>query len=236
MSIIKNALNKQIQQNNAQQYNDTTATVLEYNHLNGTAKIKFRNPNGEGFLYRDNVRISDMLGGVTGSGIYPGQTCSITFIKNNIYAPVITGLTTNNYANKTCSDQGAYIVDSGIGYIEKPNKIIPMIQNWTEPDNKIKTKYINDLGDYTETDVSKTIHEMLNSLDKYTATEQGITSLTTKATTKFKDNGDIDIFVGNNVGIRISKIDKSISLFGKFKINGQEIDLNKLSNDTLSKE
>ena len=40
---------------------------------------------------------------------------------------------------------------------------------------------------------------------------------------KFKDNGDIDIFVNNNTGIRISPNSKSIEVYGSFKINGKEI-------------
>lgn len=232
MSIIKNALKKQICDSNRQQYNDTTGTILEYDNIKNTAKIRYSNPNGEGYLFRDNVRISNTLGGVTGAGIYPGQSCAISFIGNNIYNPVIIGVTDNNYSNKTCKDQGAYIVDSEILSCEKPKKIVPMVNNWTEENNIDSDKYNNDLGDYTKIDTSIIIHEILNTIDKYKSTEQGITSLSTKSTIKFKDNGDIDIFIANNTGIRISKTDNSINLYGTIKINGQEIDLNKILNNS----
>lgn len=235
MSIIKNVLKKQVDENNKQQFNDTTATILEYNPVLNVAKIRFTNPNGEGVLYRENVSLSNLLGGVTGAGIYSGQTCTITFLGNNIYAPVITGLTGSNYTNKTCTDQGAYIVDSNITTVEKPDVINPMINNWIEENNIDTSKYNNNLGDYTNTDIASLIHEMLNTLDKYKVNEQGITNLNTKSTIKFRDNGDIDIFIANNIGIKISKADKSINLYGILKINGQEIDLNKISND-INKE
>ena len=102
MGIIKDRLNEQIRNNNIQQFNDTTATIIEYNMINNTAKIRFLNPNGEGVVYRDNVAIANTLGGVIGAGIYPGQSCTITFVKNNIHTPVITGLIGSNYSNKTC--------------------------------------------------------------------------------------------------------------------------------------
>lgn len=235
MGIIKDTLNKQIQNNNLLQFNDTTATIIEYNMIFNTAKIRYNNPNGEGVLYRDNVRIANALGGVTGAGIYAGQTCTITFIKNNIYNPVITGLNTNNYSSKTCSDQGAYIVDSNILSYTKPN-ITPMIESWIEEDNTNANKYNNDLGNYKDINSSKNIHKILNTLDKYTETEQGITSLKTKSTIKFKDNGDIDIFVANNIGIRISPSDKSINICGTIKVNGQNIDLSKIITDITNKE
>lgn len=235
MSIIKDALKKQIDNNKLQQCDDTTATVLEYNAVLNTAKIRFANPNGEGYLYRDNVRISNTLGGLTGAGIYPGQLCNITFLRNNIHAPVITGFVGSNYANKTNSDQGAYIVDSDILACVKP-EITPLVESWIEPDNTYANKYNNDLEDYTSIDVTVFIHELLNTLDKYKDTEQGITSLETKSTVKLKENGDIDIFVANNLGIRISVTDKSISLYGTLKINGKKIDLSKILNDMTDKE
>lgn len=236
MGIIKDRLNQQINENNRQQFNDTTATIIEYNIVNNTAKIRYLNPNGEGFLYRDNVSIANTLGGVTGAGIYPGQTCAITFVKNNIYNPIITGLTSSNYALKTCTDQGAYIVDSSILSTEKPTSIIALTSTWTEETNTNIAKYNNDLGNYTQIDVSEIIHEILNTLDKYKETEQGITNLSTKSTIKLKENGDIDIFVSNNVGIRISPQAKMISLFGTLQVNNQIIDLSKIINDTTNKE
>lgn len=225
MGIIKNSLNKQIKNNNIKQFNDTTATIIEYNMVNNTAKIRFLNPNGEGVIYRDNVAISNTLGGVIGAGIYPGQSCAITFMKNNIHTPIITGLIGSNYANKTCSDQGAYIIDSSVLSQEKPEEIIPMMSNWIEENNTNTIKYNNDLGDYTQTDASEFIHETLNTLNKYKATEQGITSLSTKSTMKLKENGDIDMFVANNIGIRICPNNKTIEFYGmKFLFNGTEIE------------
>lgn len=221
MGIIKDSLNKQIQNNNIQQFNDTTATIIEYNMINNTAKIRFLNPNGEGIVYRDNVAIANTLGGVTGAGIYPGQSCSITFMKNNIHTPIITGLIGSNYSNKTCADQGAYVVDSTVLSVQEPVEINPMMNNWIEEGNNNARKYNNDLGDYTQTDASEYTHEILNSLDKYKSTEQGITNLNTKSTMKLKDNGDIDMFVANNIGIRICPNSKTIEFYGaKFLFNG----------------
>jgi len=236
MGIVRDRLKQQIEENNRQQSNDTTATIIEYNMVLNTAKIRYLNPNGEGFLYRDNVSIANTLGGLTGAGIYPGQTCAITFIKNNIYNPIITGLTSNNYALKTCTDQGAYIIDSGILSIEKPGSITSMTSNWLEEENVNYGKYINDLGDYSQIDSSEVIHEVLSTLDKYKEAEQGITNLSTKSTIKLKENGDIDIFVANSVGIRISPETKTVSLYGTLQVNNQTIDLSKIINDTTNKE
>lgn len=231
MGIIGNKLNEKIQRNSLQQFDDTTATILDYDVVLNTAKIRFLNPNGEGYLYRDNVEVANTLGGVTGAGIYPGQTCTITFMKNNVFNPVITGLNTNYYSKKTCSDQGAYIVDNYVHNVDTSIETTPMIEDWIDYSNQDKYKYCDDIADFTDTDASFEIHEILSKLDKYKLTEQGITNLTTKSTIKLKDNGDIDIFVSNNSGIRISPQNHSIEIFGTLKVNGQVIDINKIIND-----
>ena len=99
-----------------------------------------------------------------------------------------------------------------------------MTKDWVEEGNINSTKYNNDLGDYTNVDTANVMHEILNTLDKYKDTEQGITNLATKSTVKLKENGDIDLFVTNNIGIRICPGNKTIEFYGmKFLFNGTEI-------------
>lgn len=229
MGIIRNVLKKQIDDSNRVHSSSSTASIIDYDPVSNTATIRYKNPNGEGNMYRENVSISNTLGGVTGAGIYPGQTCTITFSNGNIFAPVITGFTGSHYSSKTCTDQGAYIIDTVLMNTKKPEKIIPMINNWLD-ENSTSIKYNSQLKDYTDINTSATVHNILSTLNKYKTTEQGITSLKTKSTIKFKDNGDIDIFVANNIGVRISTKNKSIDLYGKLNVNGQEIDLNKIIN------
>ena len=152
MSIIKNALKKEIGKNNLQQFGDTTATILEYDIISNTATIRFMNPNGEGYLLRKNVHVSNTMGGVTGSGLYSGQLCNISFIKNNVHNPIITGVMSNNYNTKTTSGQGAFLVDNTILEVKEPEEITPMIESWIEKDNENVNKYQTDLGDYTNID------------------------------------------------------------------------------------
>ena len=215
MGVIKNTLQKQINNNNLTKYSNTTAVILSYDIVTNTATIKFPDPNGDGFLRRENVTFANTLGAATGSGIYAGQTCTISFIGGNIWSPIITGLADNLYEAKTSSDQGAYIigVDNDNIYT-KPENISPMMNDWIDENNTNQNKYNNDLWDYTKSDTSQEVHEILQSLDKYTAEESGMTNLDTKSTVKLRENGDIDIFVSHNVGIRISNTDHKIYMYG----------------------
>ena len=222
MGIIKNELNKQIQANNLRTYSDTTGTILEYDHITNRAKIMFDSPIGEGVMIRENVPITSQSGGFTQCGIQIGAQCNIAFSNNNIYSPVITGINNSFYNDKTCSDQGACLVNEKIKSIKKPDSITPMSLQWLDENNKNKSKYYNDLGQYQDIDITTKTMDMLTKLDKYASTEQGITNLKTKSTVKLKENGDIDIFVANNIGIRISKSSKKIYVYGELFINGEK--------------
>jgi len=230
MSIIKNALKKEIRENNLQQFGDTTATILEYDIISNTATIRFMNPNGEGYLLRKNVHVSNTMGGVTGSGLYSGQLCNISFIKNNVHNPIITGVMSNNYNTKTTSGQGAFLVDNTILEVKEPEEITPMIESWIEKDNENVNKYQTDLGDYTNIDSFQKANDAVRSLDKYSPRDQGITHLDTKSTIKLKENGDIDIFVDGNLGIRISPKDKSVNIHGTVKVNNKVINFDDETN------
>ena len=222
MGIIKNELNKQIQANNLRTYSDTTGTILEYDHITNRAKIMFDSPIGEGVMIRENVPITSQSGGFTQCGIQIGAQCNIAFSNNNIYSPVITGINNSFYNDKTCSDQGACLVNEKIKSIKKPDSITPMSLQWLDENNKNISKYCNDLGQYQDIDITTKTMDMLTKLDKYASTEQGITNLKTKSTVKLKENGDIDIFVANNIGIRISKSSKKIYVYGELFINGEK--------------
>ena len=231
MSIIKNALKKEIDKDKLLQFNDTTATILEYDIVSNTATIRFLNPNGDGYMLRKNVNVSNTMGGHTGAGIIAGQICNISFINNNIFNPIITGMLSNNYKDKTSSDQGAFLVSNAIFEAEEPEKITPMIETWLDKENQNKYKYKNELGDYTEVDATKKASESVHTLDKYKNQDEGMTHLKTKSTVKLKENGDIDIFVAGNLGIRISPNDKSINVYGTFKVNNKTIDFNELTKE-----
>ena len=222
MGIIKNELNKQIQANNLRTYSDTTGTILEYDYITNRAKIMFDSPIGEGVMIRENVPITSQSGGFTQCGIQIGAQCNIAFSNNNIYSPVITGINNSFYNDKTCSDQGACLVNEKIKSIKKPDSITPMSLQWLDENNKNKSKYYNDLGQYQDIDITTKTMDILTKLDKYASTEQGITNLETKSTVKLKENGDIDIFVANNIGIRISKSSKKIYVYGELFINGEK--------------
>ena len=227
MGIIGDKLQQKIENNNNIRYSDTVAEITEYDNIKNTASVKFANPNNGSIMTADNIAVKINMGGLSQAALKIGQKCWISFIGNNLLCPVITNLCDdqyydNIYSKKTNSDQGAYIVDSNINNIDINSiKITPMIDDYFN--DSVSSRYSLITKDYTDTEAIQEVRKIIMEIDKYKTSEDGITNIKNNSTIKFKDNGDIDIFVNNNTGIRISPNSKSIEVYGSFKINGKEI-------------
>lgn len=227
MGIIGDKLQQKIENNNNIRYSDTVAEITDYDNIKNTASVKFVNPNNGSIMTADNIAVKINMGGLSQAALKIGQKCWISFIGNNLLCPVITNLCDdqyydNIYSKKTNSDQGAYIVDSNINNIDINSiKITPMIDDYFN--DSVSSRYSLITKDYTDTEAIQEVRKIIMEIDKYKTSEDGITNIKNNSTVKFKDNGDIDIFVNNNTGIRISPNSKSIEVYGSFKINGKEI-------------
>lgn len=227
MGIIGDKLQQKIENNNNIRYSDTVAEITDYDNIKNTASIKFANPNNGSIMTADNIAVKINMGGLSQAALKIGQKCWISFIGNNLLCPVITNLCDdqyydNIYSKKTNSDQGAYIVDSNINNIDINSiKITPMTDDYFN--DSVSSRYSLITKDYTDTEAIQEVRKIIMEIDKYKTSEDGITNIKNNSTVKFKDNGDIDIFVNNNTGIRISPNSKSIEVYGSFKINGKEI-------------
>lgn len=227
MGIIGDKLQQKIENNNNIRYSDTVAEITDYDNIKNTASVKFANPNNGSIMTADNIAVKINMGGLSQAALKIGQKCWISFIGNNLLCPVITNLCDdqyydNIYSKKTNSDQGAYIVDSNINNIDIDSiKVTPMTDDYFN--DSVSSRYSLITKDYTDTEAIQEVRKIIMEIDKYKTSEDGITNIKNNSTIKFKDNGDIDIFVNNNTGIRISPNSKSIEVYGSFKINGKEI-------------
>ena len=227
MGIIGDRLQQKIENNNNIRYSDTIAEITSYDNIKNTASVRFANPNNGSVMTADDIAVKINMGGLSQAALKVGQKCWISFIGNNLLCPVITNLCDdqyydNIYSKKTNSDQGAYIVNSNINNIDIDSiKITPMTDDYFN--DSASSKYSLITKDYTSIEAIQEVRKIIMEIDKYKTSEDGITNIKNNSTVKFKDNGDIDIFVNNNTGIRISPNSKSIELYGSFKVNGKEI-------------
>lgn len=219
MGIIRQKLQETVDNNNNVRYSDTIAEITYYDNIRNTASIRFANPNNGSIMTATNIAIKINTGGLAQAALSIGQKCWLSFIGNNLLSPVITNLCEdkyydNVYSKKTNPDQGAYIVDSSINAVDVESiNVTPMTEDYLNDSYSTKYSFVSE--DYTTTDSVVRARNILMQIDKYKSSEDGITNTKTNSTIKFKNNGDIDIFVDNNTGIRINPTDKNISFFGK---------------------
>lgn len=223
MGIIKRQLEKTIDSKNRQTCLGTTGVVLEYDRVMNKARVQFNNPQGEGFIIRECVPVSMETGGVTATAITPGSRCNLSFYGGNIHSPVITGIEGSLYNKRTCTDQGAVIIDESLMSASEPEKLMPMSQQWLDEENEDAAKYASDLTDFKDFDVDNAVAEIVGSINKFDNMEEGIVHLDNNSTIKIKNNGDIDLFVSNNLGIRISRSTQQVFVYGDLIVNGKPV-------------
>lgn len=219
MGIISDKLDQKIRGNDVTKYGDTIAIVTGYDNIKNTASIKFTNPNGGSVLTATNISMETVGGGLSQSAPTIGQKCWITFLGSNLLSPVISSFFDdeyydNVYSKKSTADQGAYLISSFINDIDTDSIIVKAMIEDYEDSEASKQKYTA-AKEYVNTDSTVIIRKLLMEIDKYKSSEDGITNTLTNSTVKFKDNGEIDVFVSNNTGIRINPNTKNISFFGK---------------------
>lgn len=225
MSLIKNSLQNQINDNNRGQFFGSIATILSYDKTTETCKVKYSNPNGEGYIYRGNVSVAGNIGGMSSGGIFAGQQCAVSFLNGNIYSPIIVAITQSYYSERSSADQGAYIADDEVYKVGTPEHIIAMDVDWLNPGQEINNLYETK---YADTDVDNMAMNIITTLDKVDDNEVGLVNLSNKSTIKLKDNGDIDLFTSNNTGIRICKT-------GNIKLYGTDIEFTDSKSSTTDK-
>lgn len=222
MGIIKDKLQEQIQNYNNIKYGDTIAVIDKFNHVTNTANIHFHDPNSGVVHYAKNVAYKVQQGGIATAVPPAGTKCWISFLSNNLLTPVITSLCDdyyhkNSYSKKTNANSGAYINSYDVLQTDITIETTPMIKDY----------YINiekqEFEEYSDIDITKRTQRQIMESDKYKPTENGVTDVITKSTIKIDEDGNINIFVNNNTGLKVCPETGSIEIYGQLIINGVEV-------------
>ena len=225
MGIIRDKLNEKINNYNNIKYGDTIAVIDEFNHITNTANIHFNDPNSGIVHYAKNVSYKVQQGGMATASPTVGTKCWISFLSSNLLTPVITSLCDdyyhkNSYSQKTNTNSGAYINNYEVIHTDTTIETTPMINDYNINMKK------EEFGEYIDTDIAKQTRQMIMESDKYKSVENGITDIITKSTIKMDEDGNINIFVNNNTGVKICPSTSSIEIYGQVRINGIEVKAN----------
>lgn len=217
MGLLKDTIKNQVKSKDIlQNYSGATARIESYNEVTNRASIYYTDPNSGIERHVSNVPVNIGMAGFRGASIRPGMKCSITFLNGSPFSPVITGILTNMYSDMNITNNGGCIVNQSIMEATLPNDFIPLCESWIDENNYNPNKYAGSSDsevDYN-IDCNTSAYEIFRKISHMSGQEQGVTNLINGSTIRVKENGDIELFVSNNVGIRISNEDQKIYLYG----------------------
>lgn len=212
MGIINNALNKKIKDNSIQKHGTGSGRILSYDRQSGTAEVMYRIAGGNGNMKANHVPVVISQCGTAGyDGITPGTKCMLSFINDNPYKPIVTGVYGSDYDDKTMPDAGSYIIDPDSLEGDRPEELTPMSEDWIDKSPAVG-KYINEYSDFIDMDATEFAYTLMREAGHFKSNEFGMVNIGNGSGIKFKKNGEIDIFTANNNGIRLS--DKGLKIFG----------------------
>ena len=215
MGLIKSTIKKEIDSANTQKYSIGTATISAYDETTNTACINYNDPNGGGIMHREGVPVIFQVSGVFGNALCPGTRVSISFINGNVFSPVITGMIGSEYSRMNTLSTGGSVLSSKAQSAKIPDKIIPMNEQWFDFDNDDEYKYINQYSNkYYESDCDEAVYEITRMSSHYSPNDRGIINTCNGSMIMITESGDIDVFIDEYTGIKISKEDHKIYLYG----------------------
>lgn len=206
----QNLIEKIIEPNSRIKLNNAKGQILKYDSINNMADVCLEMINiGKQILYNVPIQISSV--GIHQSSLREGDYVYIQFNNGSVFQPKIIGKADELYATHTRENEN-HIRQ---GYLEITQEFIneeitPSTDQWIEPSNTNKTKYLK----YKDTSPLDDMAKKINSQGYFQDEEIGMYNPVSSSIMKIKDNGNIDIFIDSNIGIRINAENKTIEFLG----------------------
>lgn len=186
------------------------AQVVFYDNATNKADVKYDDASSGGVVSLTGVPVEIPSLGVASSGPFPGDQVYVCFLNNNPLLPRIIGRADGDYKYYSRklyehSRSGAQLstsyggVTSGLLESFTKNSPTPSYLNWISVGGK-KTKARNIA---LNTFSSSAFEDQSANFSNYELAEVGLTHPGTASTVKLYNNGVIDVFADNDLGMRV---------------------------------
>lgn len=202
--LIENVINPY----NSQNASNSMGKVLSYNPILNQANVLVSSSGV--FNTLENVPVQLSGKGLMSSQIQTDDLVYIQYNNGSVFQPKIVGIADEDYENNTRERS-------------KHMRKGSLLRNIIEKDGILKSRSARRIDndsdcfkhcDYKEVDATEAIMAKEDNLGRFSGQEVGMFHPIYSSLVKLKDNGDIDIFTGTNTGIRISRKNKTIDMFG----------------------
>lgn len=211
MGNLKNKIREEIIEpymNNI--FTTVKARVTSFDSYRNRANIEFQNPKGQGTIEREMVPIQIGIPGFYSSNVEEGDYVWVTFENGNPLRPKIIGVIDERYEINT-REKIKHILQGGLltnEYKEKEYIKKNRISSWVSENSIGYAMQI----DYARFDIEGEYFNIASKLGYYKEKELGFTHVINGSTIKITNDGDINILVSPNQGIRINTSENKIYL------------------------
>lgn len=210
-SFRKNIVDKVIEPNSRAKLSNAKGQIARYDSVNNLADVclEMISLGGKQILY--NVPIQIAANGIHQSSLQEGDFVYVQFNNGSIFQPKIIGKADELYATHTRKNerhlrQGYLKVDQEMD----EGEITPSSDDWIQQNNTNKTKFLK----YKDYNPLNDMAQKINSQGYFDGQDVGLCNPVSSSIMKVRDNGNIDIFIDSNVGIRINAQNKTIEFLG----------------------
>lgn len=203
-SLVKNVISP----HTSQMFSNSIGKVVSYDEIHNKADVLVSSSGA--FTTLEGVPIQLSGRGIMTSKVQVDDLVYIQYNNGSVFQPKIVGFADEDYSNKTRENSRHLRKGSLLStFEEKEGELKPSAYRRIDNDSD-SFKH----SEYRELSAIDAIGEKIESLGYFNNQELGLFHPVLSSLIKLKDDGDIDIFTGTNVGLRINRKKRTIEFFG----------------------
>lgn len=203
-NLIKNVINPAT----SQIFTNSIGKIISYDEILNKATVLVSSSGSYTTLEDVPVQLSGK--GVFSSKLKQDDLVYIQYNNGSVFQPKVIGFADEDYSNNTRESSKHLRKGTLVDTVEeKDGEVISRASRRIDKDT-VPYKH----QEYKDTSALDAICQKTESLGYFNDGEIGLFHPDVSSLVKLKDNGDIDIFTGTNVGIRINREKRTVEIFG----------------------
>ena len=206
-SLVNNVLTPQMKT----KFTNATGQVVSYNKTHNIADVYIPSIiDGNGLSLKDvAVQIAGV--GLHQSSLKRGDSVYIQFNNGSIFQPKILGKSDELYATHTRKEETHLRKgDLVVSQEKEDGEITSSSSTWLDTENEDVFKYES----YRNVSGINNVSNKIAKKGHFNDQEVGLYNPVSSSVVKIKDDGEIDIFISTNIGIKINPQTKTIEILG----------------------
>lgn len=208
MAFKDTLINKVVKPHTSQMFSNSIGKVISYDEKHNRADVLVSSSGS--FTTLEGVPLQLSGRGIMTSKLQIDDLVYIQYNNGSVFQPKIVGFADEDYSNKT-REKSKHLRKGSLlsTFKERDDELKPRVKSRID-NNSDSFKHF----EYRELSAVDTLVDKVENIGYFNNQELGLFHPILSSLVKLKDNGDIDIFTGTNVGIRVNRKERTIEFFG----------------------